>query len=180
MQLRLYRPGRPAATIFGAVALGALLAGGAPQIPNLWDRPACAERIMQAVSSNRTVDGTFGCFDSSLQTGPQTIGVDSDKAFATRIGQDGQYHVVHKTADGGYIYEFDRPLRPHDRLKGAVTALGLPSTTIDVRRGDVGRAWNERHDLGAAWAEITGQTQRDHSQLFTFYINGGGKVTAVK
>ena len=49
-----------------------------------------------------------------------------------------------------------------------------------MERGDLSAAWHERHDLGAAWAEITGQTQRAHSQLFTFYLDGSGKISAVK
>ena len=180
MQIHLLRSKRPVVTLFGAAAFGALIAGGTPQITNTMDRPACAETVMQAVSTNTTVSGSYDCFDTDLQTGLHTIGVDSDKAFALRIGQHGQYHFVHKTADGGYIHEYDRPLQPHDEVKGAMVALGLPKTTLDVRRGDLAAAWNERHDVGAAWAEITGQTQQDHSQLFTFYLDGGGKISAVK
>ncbi|OLC00469.1 MAG: hypothetical protein AUI15_07285 [Actinobacteria bacterium 13_2_20CM_2_66_6] len=171
---------RPVMTVFGAVAFGVLLAGGGPQVQSLWDRPACAEKVMQAVSTDSTISGSYGCFTTNMQTGLQTIGVDSDNAFAAKIGQSGEYHFVHKTADGGYIYEYDRPMQPHDKVKGAISALGLPRTSLDVRRGDFGAAWNERHDLGAAWAEITGQTQQDHSQLFTFYLDGEGKVSAVK
>ncbi len=159
---------------------GALLAGGVPHVTNVWDRPACAEKVMHAVSSDSTVDGSFGCFNTNLQMGLHTVGVSSDQSFAAQIGQNGEYHFVQKTADGGYVYEFDRPLQPHDRVKGAMVALGLPKTSSDVRHGDIGAAWNEPRDLGAAWAEITGQTQQDHSQLFTFYIDGNGKVSAVR
>jgi len=180
MQIHLPGSKRPAITLFGAVVFGALIAGGTPQITNALDRPPCAEKVMQAVSTDRTVNGSYDCFDVNLKSGLHTIGVDSDQTFALRIGQDGEYHFVHKTADGGYVYEYDRPLQPHDKVKGAMAALGLPKTTVDVRRGDFAAAWNERHDLGAAWAEITGQTQQAHSQLFTMYMDGDGKISAVK
>jgi hypothetical protein len=180
MQIHLPRSRRPVVTQFGAAVFGALIAGGTPQITNALDRPACAEKVMQAVSTDGTVSGSYDCFDVDLQTGLHTIGVDSDVTFAQRIGQSGEYHFVHKTADGGYVYEYDRPLQPHDKVKGAIVALGLPKTALDVRRGDLGAAWNEQHDLGAAWAEITGQTQQDHSQLFTIYLDGDGKISAVK
>ena len=179
MQFHLPSSKRPVMTVFGAAAFGALLAGAGPQVTTMWDRPACAEKVMHAVSTDSTVNGSFGCFSNSLQTGLHTIGVDSDKSFADRIGQNGEYHFVHKTADGGYVYEYDRPLQPHDKVKGAMVALGLPGTTVDLRRGNLAAAWNERHDLGAAWAEITGQTQQDHSTMFTFYLDGSGKVSAV-
>jgi hypothetical protein len=180
MRLRLLQNRRPAVTVFGGVVVGALLVGAGPQVTSFADRPTCAETVMRAVSTDRTVRGTYGCFDPNMQAGLATIGIGSDGEFAQRVGQVGDYRFVHKTADGGYVYEYDRPTRPHDRLLGAVTALGVPSTSRDLRRGDVGAAWHERHDLGAAWAEITGQTQREHSQLFTFYIDHEGKISAVK
>src|SRR5438874_1051127 len=80
MQLRLPTsrpPVRPVMTVFGAVAFGVLLAGGGPQVQSLWDRPACAEKVMQAVSTDSTISGSYGCFTTNMQTGLQTIGVDS-------------------------------------------------------------------------------------------------------
>jgi len=180
MQIRLPQTRGPVVTVFGGVLVGAFLAGAGPQMDRLWDRPSCAETVMKAVSTDKTVSGSYGCFDTNLQTGLQTIGIDSDNAFALKVGQNGEYHYVHKTADGGYVYEYDRPTRPHDQVQGAISALGLPRTSRDVERGDLSAAWHERHDLGAAWAEITGQTQRAHSQLFTFYLDGSGKISAVK
>lgn len=180
MHIHVPRGGRPMVTVFGGVVLGALLAGAAPRVPAFWDRPACAEKVMEAVSTDKTVHGTYACFDDGMQTGLQTLGIDSDKAFADKVGQDGDYHFVQKTADGGYVYEYDRQTRKHDKVQGAMLALGLPGTSRDVQRGDIGAALNERHDLGAAWAELTGQTQGDKSELFTFYMDGSGKVTSVK
>lgn len=180
MQIRVPRTTRPMFTVFGGVALGVLLAGAGPQIPNFWDHPACAETVMKAVSSEQTVNGTYSCFDDSMQGGLQTIGIDSDSTFATRVGQSGEYHFVQKTADGGYVYEYDRQTRRHDKIQGAMLALGLPGTSRDVQRGNITAAWNERHDVGAAWAELMGQTQGAKSELFTFYVDGHGKVTSVK
>lgn len=180
MHIHVPRNKRPVATIFGGVVFGALLAGAGPQVPGFWDRPACPETVMRAVSTDQTVHGTYACFDDSMQTGLQTIGIDSDSAFAQRVGQNGEYHFVQKTADGGYVYEYDQQTRRHDKVQGAMQALGLPGTSRDVQRGDIGAAWNERHDLGAAWAELTGRTQGAKSALFTFYLDARGKVTAVK
>jgi len=180
MQVRLPRARGPVVTVFGGVLLGALLVGAGPPVQAAWDRPACAETVMKAVATEQTVQGTYGCFDDTMKVGLQTIGIDSDGAFATRVGQNGEYHFVHKTADGGYVYEYDRPTRPHDKMKGAISALGLPGTSRDVRRGDLVAAWNEHRDLGAAWAELTGQTQGEHSQVFTVYVDGHGKVRSVK
>jgi len=180
MRIRLPAYSRSVFTFLGAAAAGAVVAGGIPQIASAWDRPACTETVMRAVSSASPVAGSYSCFDASLQMGLQTIGVSSDQTFATQIGQNGHYRFVQKTRDGGYVYEYDRELQPHDEMAGAVIALGLPKTSLDLRNGDLAAAWNERHDFGAAWAEITGQTQRDHSQMYTFYIDGDGKVSAVK
>jgi hypothetical protein len=180
MQLRLPTTRRPVVTLFGAVIFGVLLAGGAPRLTSFMDRPACPEKVMQAISSDHAVSGSYDCFDADLQTGLQSVGIDSDKAFADKVGINGEYRFVQKTNDGGYTYEYDHPMRPHDKVKGAIVALGLPSTQRDLRQGDIPAAISERHDLGAAWAELTGQTQGDKSQVFTFYIDGGGKITAVK
>jgi hypothetical protein len=180
MQLRLPANRRPVVTVFGAVVFGALLAGGAPRLTNFVDRPACAEKVMQAISTDSAVSGSYNCFDTEMQVGLQSVGIDSDKTFADKVGIKGEYHFVQKTNDGGYVYEYDHPLKPHDRVKGAIAALGLPGTQLDIRRGDLGAAFNEHHDLGAAWAELTGQTQGDKSQVFTFYFDGSGKITAVK
>ena len=180
MQIRLLKNRRPVATVFGGVILGALLVGGVPQVTAFTDRPTCAETVMRAVSTDNPVRGTYGCFTPNMQAGLASIGILSDSDFAQRVGQAGDYRFVHKTVDGGYVYEYDRPTQPHDKVRGALNALGVPGTSRDLRRGDVGAAWGERHDLGAAWAEITGQTQRAHSQVFTFYMDGDGKITAVK
>jgi hypothetical protein len=180
MQIRLPRNRRPVVTVFGAAFIGALLAGGGPHLTSFMDRPACAETVMKAVSSDHTVKGTYNCFDTSMQVGLASLGIQSDAEFATRVGQNGDYRFVQKTADGGYVYEYDRPMQPHDKVRGALLSLGIPSTSRDLRRGDIGAAWNERHDLGAAWAEITGQTQMAKSQVFTFYLDESGKVTAVR
>ena len=125
MQIRLPQTRGPVVTVFGGVLVGAFLAGAGPQMDRLWDRPSCAETVMKAVSTDKTVSGSYGCFDTNLQTGLQTIGIDSDNAFALKVGQNGEYHYVHKTADGGYVYEYDRPTRPHDKVQGAISALGL-------------------------------------------------------
>ncbi len=178
MRIRLTHDRRPYVAAFAVFA--AFFAGAAPQVPNLWQRPACAETVMRAVSSTRPVRGTIKCFNADMQTGLYALGIDTDTAFADHVGVNGEYHYVNKTADGGFVYEYDRALKPHDRLRGALTALGVASTTKDVRRGDFSAALNERHDLAAAWAEITGATQVEKSELFTFYLDGSGKVESVK
>ena len=38
-------------------------------------------------------------FDTDMQTGLQSIGIDSDSAFATKVGTNGDYHYVRKTQD---------------------------------------------------------------------------------
>ena len=167
-------------TVFGGFVFGALLVGAGPQVTSFTDRPDCAETVMKAVSTEKTVQGSFNCFEPNMQAGLASIGIQSDGDFAKRVGQAGDYRFVHKTEDGGYVYEYDRPLKPHDKVRAALTALGVPGTSRDLRRGDVGAAWNERHDFGAAWAEITGQTQTAKSQVFTFYIDHEGKISAVK
>jgi len=178
--MRLPRLRRPAVTVFGAAVFGALLAGAGPQLPTMLDRPSCVETVMRAVASDRPVAGTYNCFDGNLQMGLQSVGIDSDVAFATRVGYDGDYRFLHKTEDGGYVYEYDRPTTPHDKFKGAVVALGLPETSADVRGGKLGAALTVRRDLRAAWAEISGQTQNAESKLYTFYVGTNGKITAVK
>jgi hypothetical protein len=181
MQIRLPQNRRPVVTVFGAAIVGALLAGAGPQVTsNFVDRPACAETVMKAVSSDQTVSGTYKCFDTGMQVGLAGLGIQSDQEFALRVGQDGDYHFVQKTVDGGYVYEYDRPTKPHDKVQGALGALGVTGTSRDLRRGDLGAAFSERHDLGAAWAEITGETQSAKSSVFTFYMDGRGKVAAVK
>ena len=139
---------------------GALLAGAGSQIPNLWDRPPCGDTVMKAVSTEKPVTGTYACFDQNLQDGLSSAGIDSDSTFASRVGNNGSYRYLHKTEDGGYVYEYDRPQSPHNKVQGAITAL-------------------KRRDLFAAWDEITGATQRSTSKVFTLYFNGEGKVTAV-
>jgi hypothetical protein len=142
--------------------------------------PSCAETVMRAVSTDRPVAGTYNCFAGNLQLGLQSVGIDSDSAFATTIGQDGDYRLLHRTEDGGYVYEYDHPTTPHDKVKGAVVALGLTRTSADMRRGDIGAAMTVRPDLRGAWAELTGQTQHAESKLYTIYVDGQGKITAIK
>jgi hypothetical protein len=178
--IRLPQTGRPLFIGAAGAIVGALLMYAGPQVASAMDRPACAETVMQAVATDKAVDGTYSCFDRGLQLGLMTIGVNSDSSFADRIGQDGEYHFLRKTADGGYVYEYDRPTTPHDRFKGMIGALAVPQTRIDVRHGNFLAAWHEPRDLRLAWAEITGQTQNTESRLFTFYVGSDGKITAIK
>jgi len=178
--IHMPQSGRPIFTVLAGALLGAAVALAGPQAATALDRPGCAETVMRAVSSEKTVKGTYACFDKGLQVGLLTVGVNSDSTFAYRIGQNGEYHFVHKTADGGYVYEYDRPTTPHDRLKGTISALAVPQMRADIRRGNFLAAWNEPHDVRRAWAEITGQTQNDESRLFTIYVGANGKITAVK
>ena len=178
--IRLPESGRPWFMAAAGVIVGALFVYAGPQVVSAMDQPTCAEIVMQAVSSDQTVKGTWGCFDQGMQMGLVTIGVNSDSSFADRIGQDGEFHFLHKTADSGYTYEYDRPTTPHDRFTGMLSALKLPQTRIDVRHGNFLAAWQESRDLRRAWAEITGQTQNTESRLFTFYIGSDGRITAVK
>ncbi len=180
MFVRLPESGRPAFMAIAGAMIGGVIVGVGPQVPAALDRPGCAETVMRAVSSDHTVGGSYGCFDNSLQEGLQTIGVDSDGSFAAMIGQDGDYHFVRKTEDGGYIYEYDRVTAPHDELRGAIVALGMPRIAADLRRGNLGAALNERHDVPGAWAEITGRTQNAQSRLFTIYVGSDGKISAIK
>ena len=160
MEIPLPRGKRPVFAVFGGVMFGALIAGAGPQLPNLWDRPSCGETVMKAVSTDKTVTGAYACFDGNLQEGLSSAGIDSDTAFASRVGKSGSYHYLHKTEDGGYVYEYDRPQSPHNQVQGAISAL-------------------KRHDLFGAWGEITGQTQKATSKVYTLYFNRDGKVTAV-
>jgi hypothetical protein len=160
MQIPLPRGKRPVFTVFGGVMFGALLAGAGPQIPNIFDRPTCGETVMKAVSTEKAINGAYNCFDSDLQQGLNSAGIDSDGAFASRVAKNGNYHYLHKTEDGGYVYEYDRPQSPHNRWQGAVAAL-------------------KKHDLPAVWEEVTGETQRSTSKVYTFYFDGDGKITAV-
>ena len=178
--IHLPQSGKPIFTVLAGALLGAAVAFAGPQVPTALDRPGCAETVMRAVSSDRTVSGTYDCFSGALQDGLLTIGVDSDSTFADRIGQNGEYSFLHKTADGGYVYEYDRPKTPHDRFKGAIGALAVPQMRADVRHGNFLAAWNEPHNMRLAWAEITGQTQQDESRLFTIYVGSDGRITAVK
>ena len=160
MQLPLPNGKRPIATVFGAVAVGALLAGAGPQVPNMFDRPACGETVMRAVSTEKPVSGAFGCFDADLQLGLSSAGIDNDQQFADRIGKSGTYRYVHKTADGGYVYEYDRNMTPHNQFQAALHAL-------------------QRRDVIGAWSEITGEAQHPTSKVYTLYFDGSGKVTAI-
>jgi hypothetical protein len=178
--IRIPQSRRSIFAILAAAMLGAVVGFTAPQMSSALDRPHCAETVMRAVSTDKSVNGTYACFDRGLQLGLLTIGVNSDSTFADRIGQQGDYHFLHKTADGGYIYEYDRPTTPHDRFQGLFSALALPQTRMDVRHMNFLAAWHEQRDLKLAWAEITGQTQNDESRLFTIYVGSDGKITAVK
>ena len=178
--IRLPRAGRPLLMVAAGAILGAGLMAAAPQVSLALDRPACADRVMQAVSTESTVNGSYACFDRQLQFGLLSIGVDSDKSFADRLGQTGEFHYLHKTVDGGYVYEYDRPMTPHDRWTGAVEALALQKTRSDVRRWNLLAAWHEPHDFPLAWAEISGKTQNNESRLYTFYVGPDGKITSVK
>ncbi|HET9783290.1 MAG TPA: hypothetical protein VFR33_16135 [Candidatus Dormibacteraeota bacterium] len=178
--IRLPQSGRPWFIAIAGAIVGALFTYAGPQVVNAMDRPSCAETVMQAVSTETTVNGTYGCFDRGLQLGLLTIGVNSDSSFADRIGQSGEYHFLRKTADGGYVYEYDRATTPHDRFQGMFSALSLPQTRIDFRHGNFLAAWNEPHNLRKAWAEISGQTQNTESRLFTFYVGPDGRITAIK
>jgi hypothetical protein len=160
MQLPLPHGKRPIATVFGAVAFGAFLAGAGPQLPNLVDRPACGETVMKAVSTEKPVSGTVRCFSDELRMGLSSAGIETDQQFADRLGKSGTYHFVHRTEDGGYVYEYDRNMLPHNQLQGAFNAL-------------------KRRDLVLAWEEITGSAQHPTSKVYTLYIDNSGKVAAV-
>ena len=177
---RLPMSGRPLFMVAAGAILGAGLMAAGPEVPGTVDRPACADRVMQAVSSDSTVNGTFSCFDQQLQFGLMSVGVDSDKSFADHLGQAGDYHYLHKTVDGGYVYEYDRPMTPHDRWLGALDALALQKTRLDVRHWNFLAAWREPHDVPLAWAEVTGKTQNDQSHLYTVYVGPDGRITAVR
>lgn len=178
MRFRAYRTS--VVTLVIGVLIGAGATLGTTQVRASMDRPGCAETVMKAVSTDKPVNGSYECFDSSYQAGLQNIGIDSDNAFAQRVGKSGEYHYLHKTADGGYVYEYDRARSPHDRLKGTLTRLGLPAIEADIQRGDFSAAWHVPNDFGAAWSEITGDSQNESSELFTFYMDGSGKITFVK
>jgi hypothetical protein len=160
MEIPLPRGRRPIYAAFGGVLFGVLVAGAAPQVTNLWDRPSCGETVMKAVSTEKPVNGAYNCFDDNLRQGLNTAGIDSDNAFANRVGKNGSYHYLHKTEDGGYVYEYDRPQLPHNKMQGAISAL-------------------KRRDLVAAWNEITGESQHSTSRVYTLYFDGNGKVSAV-
>ena len=103
MQIHLPRGPRPVVTVFGGVIFGALLAGAGPQLPNLWDRPACAETVMKAVSADRPVRGAYNCFDGSLQDlgrdeGERKQHVDGalGSAFALRQMIGAEHHTAHQ------------------------------------------------------------------------------------
>lgn len=172
--------GRPVLSVFGGALFGAVIAVSGPQVPALLDRPSCAETVMKAVSTDKPVTGTLACFNKHYQTNLKTVGVDSDSAFATKIGNRGQYRYVRKTDDNGYVYEFDKPMSPHDSVRGAISAMGVPKIWSDVRRGDIAAAWSEVNDFRAAWKEITGQTQGARSSIFVFYLDPDGKINTVK
>ena len=162
MQMRIPRPDRSVLTLLGAAFVGAILVGGGAQMSSLWDRPpACTETVMKALSSDQTVKGSFSCFDIDIQGGLQRHGVFSDSTFASELGHNGDYSFVQKTQDAGCVYEYDRLGSPHNRVTGALTAL---------------YRLNPRY----AWMEITGQTQHATSIIYTFYVDGNGKISQVR
>lgn len=167
-------------TVVISAALGAGVALGVSNVVGTRERPGCVETVMKAVSTDQPVHGSYECFNTVEQAGLSSVGIDSDQAFAVRVGQNGEYHFVRKTADGGYVYEYDRPRSPHDRIKGTFAMLGLPTIAADLRRGDLNGAWSQPNDFRKAWSEITGQSQNEASELFTFYIDGNGKIMVVK
>lgn len=167
-------------TVLISAGFGAGLALSASAVVSARDHPGCVETVMQAVSTDQPVNGSYECFDATEQAGLSSVGIDSDKAFAIRIGQKGDYHFVRKTADGGFVYEYDRPRSPHDRIKGTFAMLGAPTIAADIRRGDFLAAWSVPNDFRKAWSEITGQSQNESSELFTFYVDGNGKISTVK
>src|SRR6184192_2272120 len=81
MHIRLPHARRPVVAVFGGALFGAALVGAGPVVPGMWDRPACAETVMKAVSTEQPVAGTYNCFDRSLQTGLVSVGIDSDGAL---------------------------------------------------------------------------------------------------
>lgn len=161
--------------VFGAAAAVAVL-----EAPAVWDRPACTDTVMKAVASDRPVAGTYSCFNSAVQAELSANGIDSDSAFADKVGQNGDYHFMQKTADGGYVYEYDRPGAPHDRVQAVLTALGWPKISTDLQHGDFNAAWHVTNDFGAAWSYVTGHMPSSNSQLYTFYVDGDGKISSVK
>lgn len=167
-------------TVVVSAVFGAGVALGASGLLAARDRPTCVETVMKAVSSDQPVNGSYECFDTRERLGLSTVGIDSDQAFAMRVGQNGEYHYVRKTADGGYVYEYDRARSPHDRIKGTFAMLGLPKIAAALQRGDIGAAWSVPNDFRKAWSEITGQSQNESSDLYTFYLDGNGKIMSVK
>jgi hypothetical protein len=161
--------------ILGAAFVGGALVGFSPQLPALLDRPSCSETVMKAVSTQQPVSGTYSCFDKAYQARLEKNGIDSDAAFAKQIGQTGRYRFVRKTADGGYAYEFDQSVFPHD---GRAAIKDSFSKAWDgLRHGNFTSPWMP---VQVTWREVTGDAQGSSSAFFVFYLDPDGKINKVK
>lgn len=165
---------RTIATAVGAALFGGSIVAFTPQVSVLLDRPACVETVMKAVSTDRPVDGTYSCFDPQYQGRLSRIDITSDQTFATKVGHAGQYHFLGKTPDGGYAYEYDEPLFPHNGWPIVRTSLGV--AWQGVRRGDLTSA---RIPFEVAWNEATGKTQLWSSALLVIYTDPDGKIARI-
>ena len=130
---------------------------------------------MHAVASSHPVYGTYDCFEKQMQLRLEQQGIDSDQSFAARVGQSGSYHLVGKTDDGGYAYEFDKPVFPHDGRATVRQSLAVGWTK--VRGGDIGGAWVP---VQVTWNELTGQNTGSVSVLVVVYADDHGKVWRIK
>ena len=130
---------------------------------------------MHAVSSAQPVAGTYGCFESQMQARLEAQGIDSDQSFASKVGQSGRYHLVGQTDDGGYAYEFDKPVFPHDGR--ATVRKSLEVGWTKVQGGDIGGAWIP---VQVTWNEVTGQNEGSISVLVVVYADDQGKVWRIK
>ncbi len=146
-----------------------------PQVPLLFDRPACADTVMQAVSSQHPIDGTYDCFEKNLQTQLEAQGVDSDAAFAAKVGKSGRYHLVGKTGDGGYAFEYDRAVFPHDGKAAVRKSVGVAWER--VRGGDVGALLIP---VQVTWGELTRANEGTERAVIVLYVDDQGKVWRVK
>jgi hypothetical protein len=162
-------------SVLVAAFVGGALVGFSPQLPALIDRPACTERVMKALSTEQPVNGSYECFDKAYQVRLVGSGVDSDRAFAKQIGQNGRYHFLRKTDDGGYAYEYDQMLNPHSGLSAVANSFSL--AWDGVRHGDLTSPWLP---LEVTWNELTGQAQGSSSNFLVFYLDKDGKIARVK
>ncbi len=161
--------------VLGAAVFGGSVVAFAPQVPILLDRPACVDTVMRAVSSSHPVGGTYNCFEKNFQARLDSQGIDSDQAFAAKVGQSGRYRLVGKTDDGGYAYEFDKAVFPHDGRATVRTALDVAWKRVSG--GDIGGAWIP---VQVTWNEVTGQNEGSVSVLVVLYADDQGKVWRIK